>query len=190
MIDDIKTAWVYALRTADKRFVKVGVADNPDKRVSEIRVGCPLEVFLYAVRRVDDPFSFERRLHQELESEHVRGEWFAWNSASADIINSALVRNVNFDKHAARRLTAKYRIDSKVVRELNRRQDEIRKLTRAIEDIRMSVDEARHLLNQRAPKKSLARIRLEIDRALADAKYRQDSEDRPSVIIVNNQVVE
>ena len=71
---------VYIIRAVGTDFYKVGYTkdDHPEKRVSSMQTGCPLELKIiayYANKTVKD----ERYLHGLMEIYHVRGEWFRYN---------------------------------------------------------------------------------------------------------------
>lgn len=60
-------------------FTKIGLATNPDKRVQELQVGCPIKIQkfrLFYAGEEDLAFLLERRLHKFFESKHSSGEWF------------------------------------------------------------------------------------------------------------------
>ncbi len=59
--------------------VKIGVAVDCTRRVSEMQIGNPRELFL-AVRigplSSDAAYNLERDLHKFFDSRRIRGEWF------------------------------------------------------------------------------------------------------------------
>lgn len=66
--------YVYVIRC--QNFIKIGVADNPRKRVTELQVGCPYKLDLIQSFASKCPRGDERRLHNLLRKHHQRGEWF------------------------------------------------------------------------------------------------------------------
>ncbi len=58
--------------------VKIGHSRDPDKRLSDMRVGSPVTMRLYHSWRLTTPGAqaLERRLHQLFKPEHSHGEWF------------------------------------------------------------------------------------------------------------------
>ena len=66
--------FVYVILCAD--FVKIGIARNPESRLGNMQVGCPLGMKLIAKYPSPNAKRDERRLHDLLVKFSVRGEWF------------------------------------------------------------------------------------------------------------------
>jgi len=112
----------YFIATSGAPYFKVGIALEPEKRLGEIQVGCPLLCVLVA----SVPGDHEDYLHHELRAHHVRGEWFKFTHAArkrldeiaflaglSDAIDAAcfpvLTRPPSFMDRPKRK--AKYRLD-------------------------------------------------------------------------------
>lgn len=67
-------AYIYVIQC--QGFVKIGIADNPKKRLSELQVGCPFKLELVRAFASRDPRRDEKSLHHSLGKHHERGEWF------------------------------------------------------------------------------------------------------------------
>lgn len=63
---------VYFIRAGD--YLKIGKTDDIKKRVAQLQTGCPHD--LQVVLLVPGDEREEGLSHEELKSEHVRGEWF------------------------------------------------------------------------------------------------------------------
>lgn len=67
---------VYFIEAAILGLVKIGISDNPRKRLQTMQTGSPDRLFIRGVWHVDDAEYFERRFHRRFRRCHVRGEWF------------------------------------------------------------------------------------------------------------------
>lgn len=54
--------------------IKVGTADNPDGRLSQLQTAHVEKLYLRAVRR--GGYELERQLHERFAAGRIRGEWF------------------------------------------------------------------------------------------------------------------
>lgn len=70
-------SYVYFIKHGDA--VKIGFARDVKKRVGEIQVGCSQKVELLGVCR--GSMKTEKRFHQRLASDRIRGEWFSMSPA-------------------------------------------------------------------------------------------------------------
>lgn len=68
-------AYVYFIQSGESGPVKIGIADNPYKRLVELQVGSPERLTIRAMFMTETATD-ERRLHEEFEEEHISGEWF------------------------------------------------------------------------------------------------------------------
>ena len=69
------TESVYVFST-EKHACKVGVAGNVARRLKQIQVHCPVDLFLYYEIRLPNPRAVERGAHQLLQHARLWGEWF------------------------------------------------------------------------------------------------------------------
>lgn len=67
-------SYVYFVQRDDDGPIKVGFANDPDARLSELQVGCPDELNL--VGFIHGTARDEKRLHAMLAPGRIRGEWF------------------------------------------------------------------------------------------------------------------
>ena len=87
---DDKDFYLYFLNAGP--YTKIGLATNPDKRLAEIQVGCPLKIEkfrLFYAGETDLAFLLERRIHKFFESKHTNGEWFALDEGDFEKIRTA-----------------------------------------------------------------------------------------------------
>lgn len=75
--DDIletPTRWIYFIRGKEGGPVKIGVANDPKKRLADLQRTCPVELEIIG-SRPGDTFA-ERELHDRFADFRVHGEWF------------------------------------------------------------------------------------------------------------------
>lgn len=74
---DHPPAFVYVI-TAANGLVKVGVTQNPTKRLAQLQTATHHRLEIYATEPIDgqDPYAAERDAHRLLQRHRVRGEWF------------------------------------------------------------------------------------------------------------------
>lgn len=54
--------------------IKIGIAVDPNRRLSELRIGCPYPMQMLATCPGDD--MLERQLHATFRDDRIHGEWF------------------------------------------------------------------------------------------------------------------
>ncbi len=73
---------IYIIRMEGTNYHKIGIAENPKKRLSTLASGNPIQLKLIASFSTDEHTAFcwdereEAEIHTELEAYRVRGEWF------------------------------------------------------------------------------------------------------------------
>jgi hypothetical protein len=71
---------VYVIQAGNKKgAIKIGVADNPSKRLDDLQVGNHVELKILAVIPCSSKthaYHLEGVLHRELSKYKIRGEWF------------------------------------------------------------------------------------------------------------------
>lgn len=88
--------------------IKIGVADNPEKRMSELQTGSPYGLTLLS--KIEMPsrqaaYDLECWLHKRFKSAQMNGEWFRSNDCN---LKSALNVWNSFSKTKARKDTVNY----------------------------------------------------------------------------------
>ena len=74
--------FVYVIENMDNGAIKVGVAQDPEKRLAQLQTGSVSELCLvYQSYVCSNAFNIESLVHQHFEDKHIRGEWY---SASKD----------------------------------------------------------------------------------------------------------
>ena len=74
--ENLPPMYVYAIRNKTTRRVKLGISQNPERRLKELQIGNDCELELVAFRKAENRFKDEKALHRENAPLHVRGEWF------------------------------------------------------------------------------------------------------------------
>lgn len=67
---------VYFIRAGDDGPVKIGVAQDPDRRLREMQIGSP--VLLTIIRVTEGHHDTEKWLHRHFAAQRQRGEWFTY----------------------------------------------------------------------------------------------------------------
>lgn len=65
---------IYFIQTSDNRYIKIGTAEDPIKRLAGIQTSMPYKIRLIGVMLGD--YALERVLHDKFRNTRVRGEWF------------------------------------------------------------------------------------------------------------------
>jgi hypothetical protein len=91
----LRGTYVYLVLCQEQKsiFVKIGVADEPIKRLRGLATGCPLDPEILAyVELPSRPVAFqvERGLHRELLPWRIRGEWFKFDPRDRAAFNERL----------------------------------------------------------------------------------------------------
>lgn len=74
--ENLPPMYVYAIRNKTTRRVKLGISQNPERRLKELQIGNDCELELVAFRKAENRFKDEKALHRENAPYHVRSEWF------------------------------------------------------------------------------------------------------------------
>lgn len=56
--------------------VKIGIAKDPEGRLSDLQVSCPYEIHIKKTKGVQNAHEVEQYLHSHFRKYHMRGEWF------------------------------------------------------------------------------------------------------------------
>lgn len=71
---------VYFIQAGDKSgAIKIGVADNVDRRLSELQTANHAELTVISIMPCESKqraYTLEKRLHSAFSKENIRGEWF------------------------------------------------------------------------------------------------------------------
>jgi hypothetical protein len=69
---------IYFIQAKHQPFFKVGIANNVDRRLRELQVGCPLDLLLVQSWEAEYEriWQLESGLHTALRRYSTRGEWF------------------------------------------------------------------------------------------------------------------
>ncbi len=87
--DKVIRGWVYIITNeAWPEWVKVGMADDPEKRLSGYQTGAPLRDYaIFGAYEVNDRRAAEKAAHDILKGDYSKkGEWFKCNPAVADMM--------------------------------------------------------------------------------------------------------
>ena len=90
--------YVYFISTKRKKVVKIGVANNPKKRLKTFQTANHEELIILRVIKVanrDLAFKLESALHQKFKKYHIRGEWFKLTPTVIDFIENYQINNIS-----------------------------------------------------------------------------------------------
>lgn len=72
-MSSIKRIYVFAY----KDMYKIGISHNADKRLSQLKCGCPTISKLYESEYLDNGHQIEKMLHEKFAENRIAGEWFS-----------------------------------------------------------------------------------------------------------------
>ena len=74
--ENLPTMYVYAIRNKHTGRIKLGISENPERRLKELQIGNDCELELLAYREAANRFKDEKAIHDKHQHLRVRGEWF------------------------------------------------------------------------------------------------------------------
>ena len=74
--ENLPTMYVYAIRNNHTGRIKLGISENPERRLKELQIGNDCELELLAYREAANRFKDEKAIHDKYQHLRVRGEWF------------------------------------------------------------------------------------------------------------------
>ncbi len=90
--------YVYFISTKRKNVVKIGIANNPNKRLKTFQTANHEELIILRVIKVENralAFKLETALHKKFKRYHIRGEWFKLTPTIIDFIENYQIDNVS-----------------------------------------------------------------------------------------------
>jgi hypothetical protein len=71
-------SYLYIIAANDQGPVKLGVSDNPGRRLKQLQTGHPQVLSIFHQEQVNAELAYflERNLHKDIAHKRVRGEWF------------------------------------------------------------------------------------------------------------------
>lgn len=78
-IPKVPMTYVYFIANQRKTVVKIGIANNPQKRLQTFQTANHEKLIILRVIKVKsrtEAFQFETTLHKKFKKFHIRGEWF------------------------------------------------------------------------------------------------------------------
>jgi len=84
-VSEVSYLYVISEKAKDDGPVKLGISNNPDKRLKQLQTAFPgvLEVRYKTAVPSDKVKIFERLLHRDMSFLRLRGEWFSMNVQQA-----------------------------------------------------------------------------------------------------------
>lgn len=86
---------VYVITDTQQRFCKIGISDQPDKRLLELQTGCPFPLHIahqFAATSRHHALAIENAAHRALASDNSSGEWFQVTPTRAYVTIAELMR--------------------------------------------------------------------------------------------------
>ena len=90
--------YLYFISTTRKKVVKIGIANNPNKRLKTFQTANHEELIILRVIKVENralAFKLETALHQKFKKYHIRGEWFKLTPTVIDFIETYQIDNIS-----------------------------------------------------------------------------------------------
>lgn len=85
-----KPCYVYVIgRQAGANVCKVGISDNPEKRLRSLQSGSPHRLYIQDTLRLDsraDAIAVEAKAHEMMSPARMSGEWFSVAPASGFLL--------------------------------------------------------------------------------------------------------
>ena len=116
-----QTEYVYLIRAGS--YTKIGVAEDPEKRIKEISVGCPFKPEIVATKALGKLcYLVERYLHIQYADKCTNGEWFELDEVDVktiidtpeDELVMIAAKTINTNKEAYVESTRVYNDESKL----------------------------------------------------------------------------
>jgi len=92
------TTYLYFISTTRKNVVKIGIANNPKKRLKTFQTANYEELIILRVIKVENralAFKLETALHQKFKRYHIRGEWFKLTPTLMKFIENYQTHNIS-----------------------------------------------------------------------------------------------
>ena len=84
--DNRNRQFVYIIENVDNGAIKIGVGNNPEKRLNQLQTGSVSELALvYTSYICSNAFEIENKVHKYFKDFHIRGEWY--NVSKDNVIN-------------------------------------------------------------------------------------------------------
>lgn len=71
-----KAEYLYLIHSKDANCVKIGISNNPEKRLKGLQTGFPYSLEIIKTIRSSNVRDLERRVHGSLDDYRLNGEWF------------------------------------------------------------------------------------------------------------------
>jgi len=76
--------YIYFIRELNSHYVKIGYANDPNKRLTELQIGNPHDIAIAHLIQVADALTarhIESTFHERFAPARVRGEWYVLSEA-------------------------------------------------------------------------------------------------------------
>lgn len=84
---------IYIFKT-DNNMYKIGVAENPKKRIKGVQVGCPTRVeFIFSTHSYR-ALNVEAIIHEVFTRHRIRGEWFEFSDSEIFLVIKEIKKRV------------------------------------------------------------------------------------------------
>lgn len=87
--------YLYALKTQGIDMVKIGVSQNPKRRVRDLRSAMPFDLDLIFISKFKNVYELEKIAHNKLSEYNLKGEWYAFCTNKALSILDGLKNSNN-----------------------------------------------------------------------------------------------
>jgi len=91
------TGKIYFIQAGNNGAIKIGYADNVEKRLKQIQTGNPYKLKL--LKTINGNFEIEKNLHKLFYKDRLEGEWFTPSKELMDYININEINNIDNKNH-------------------------------------------------------------------------------------------
>lgn len=131
--------YVYIIRSGrgNRRPIKIGMADNPKRRIKELQTGNPELLNLVLTMKCNSRKHarlVERTLHNQLEGVNILGEWYQVKENKLFKVLKLLAKDPSCDVIEEFNLTAPVEHTRQMLRTERKRSDSLRRHTKEMEE--------------------------------------------------------
>ena len=72
----VNIGYLYLIRIAKTNYYKIGVSQNPKRRIKNIASYLPFELEILAINQINNPYNFEQELIDDFRHKLIKSEWF------------------------------------------------------------------------------------------------------------------
>lgn len=91
-----KRRYVYLIRSHETGYYKIGISNDPYKRVAQLQTGSAVKLELIHCFLCEDAEQTEAFLHDKFSDKRLMGEWFSLNDSDVKEIKDLNIENLSY----------------------------------------------------------------------------------------------